>query len=138
MALEFICEVCGGRLAIDRYGPPVPTREGYTCRTNCSACGKRFTIRLDMDMQEISRAETRKQKGNHTEVQRHHRPTICWKCQKACGGPNGCSWFNGFKPVPGWEAISNKMQYNGIQKGLTSYTVIKCPEFIADNRKAGA
>lgn len=42
--------------------------------------------------------------------------TICWHCEKACGG---CSWADRFEPVEGWVA----------RKGNISYNVRKCPEY---------
>ena len=136
----YVCNECGGSLSTNGGNNMVPTRAGFTIHAKCATCGKRFTIFTDTNMHEISRQETR-QKTPRAPNWRQYKTapaTVCWHCQKACGGPSGCSWFNGFKPVPGWEAISNTIQYEGTQKGLTSYTVIKCPEFIADNRKAGA
>ncbi len=50
--------------------------------------------------------------------------TLCWKCDNYF-----CSWIAREEPVKGWVAKSRP--YPTLQKGtLTTYTVIKCPEFI--------
>lgn len=59
--------------------------------------------------------------------------TLCWICKKSCGGENGCSWFNGFKPVPGWKAIETKLKVNPFRPLIKSYKVICCPQFEKDN-----
>lgn len=59
--------------------------------------------------------------------------TICWRCKRSCGGQNGCSWFNGFIPVQGWEAEDTIIINNSlIQK---SYKVLSCPQFEEDKRE---
>lgn len=52
------------------------------------------------------------------------KDTLCWKCDKACGGEAGCSWFNGFIPIDGWEAKETDI----------SYYIKRCPLFILDKR----
>lgn len=49
---------------------------------------------------------------------------LCWKCRKARGGEEGCSWFNGFIPVDGW-VISNSINGDYIKE---------CPEFVLDEK----
>ena len=57
--------------------------------------------------------------------------TICWDCQKTCGG---CSWSREFKPVEGWEAVETT-DYAGDK----SFLVRKCPEFVREiSRKRDA
>lgn len=72
------------------------------------------------------------------------RDTICWYCDRACGGKNGCSWSRTYTPVEGWTAIRNDM---GVQRGylgrrisrsVESYRVIKCPEFKATGHNRAA
>ena len=53
--------------------------------------------------------------------------TLCWKCQKACGG---CSWSKDFTPVENWNAVPTKIKAYGTGDGtIDSYRVIECPEF---------
>ena len=134
----YICEECGGNLTHTGGHSMVPTRKGFTDHVVCTGCGKKFTIHTDMYAREICRRETRQRKPPSSTQERIRIPaTLCWKCQKSCGGPNGCSWFNGFKPVPGWDAIRNDTIYRNSGPKL-SYTVISCPEFVAGRKKAGA
>jgi hypothetical protein len=64
--------------------------------------------------------------------------TLCWGCQRATGGKNGCSWSRGFRPVIGWDAIETKMKMQRTKGGtwekisIGSYVVLRCPEFVAD------
>lgn len=135
----YVCNECGRNLTRAYGNNCVPTSEGFTLYLKCKSCEKKFTLFLDQHGVELRRRETRQNNVLTRKMPKKYGPkTLCGRCQKACGGPSGCSWFNGFKPVPGWEAIPNTIQYEGTQKGLTSYTVIKCPEFTADKRKAGA
>ena len=53
--------------------------------------------------------------------------TICWECEKTCGG---CSWSREFKPVDGWEAVETTDC-----TGDKSFLVRKCPEFVRENRE---
>lgn len=55
---------------------------------------------------------------------------LCWTCQRACGGVNGCEWSNKLSPVQGWtaEIITRK---NGEQ----GYLIAKCPKYINDGIK---
>lgn len=140
MTNNYICGECGGKLNTTGGSYMTPTRTGFTVHTICTTCGKRFTIFLDTNMQEIRRRETMLKKPSEKArtVTRRKPTTICMKCQKARGGPKGCSWFNGFKPVEGWEAIQEQIPWAGTHKGKDTYTVLKCPEFVADKKKAGA
>lgn len=74
------------------------------------------------------------------DFNRHCKPaTICWNCDNAvpnAKGTNGCEWSLTLEPVPGWEAIPNKIisRYQGLDgkqhtRLLKSYTVIFCPRF---------
>ena len=92
----------------------------------CRKCGARLVIRSDMDGSEICRYEPREARSHGPT--RDKLKTLCWKCGNAYG--NGCSWFRNYTPVPGWTAIEQKF----IQD--VSYTVIECPEFVEDRRKA--
>lgn len=135
----YTCNECGGKLIRAYNNNMIPTREGFTYQVRCKACDKRFTIFTDPEGKELRRRETRPNNVHARKMPEKYRPkTLCWRCQKACGGPNGCSWFNGFKPIKGWDAIPETMRLNGIHDGKTAYTVLKCPEFVPDNRKAGA
>ena len=58
------------------------------------------------------------------------RQQLCWSCKKSCGGENGCSWFNGHNPIPGWTAvptISDKYCVDGKLREVKSFKIIKCP-----------
>lgn len=50
------------------------------------------------------------------------KKTLCWDCKKACGGESGCSWFNGFVPIPGWDAEENEF----------GYKINNCPQFVLE------
>lgn len=135
----YVCNECGGSLIRAYSNNYVPTREGFTLQVKCKSCSKRFTLFLDLNGVELRRRETRPNNVRARKMPEKYRPkTLCWHCQKACGGPSGCSWFNGFKPIEGWEAIPETMRFNGIHDGQKSYTVIKCPEFEEDKKRAGA
>ena len=49
-------------------------------------------------------------------MQEQEHDTLCWGCEKACGG---CSWSKKFVPVEGWKAIPTEK----------SFDVYECPEF---------
>lgn len=61
------------------------------------------------------------------------KPTLCWKCSKACGG---CSWSDGtFTPVEGWTATETTIRGDrGIWRDriIQSYIVEECPEYEED------
>lgn len=55
---------------------------------------------------------------------------LCWTCKKSCGGVSGCSWFNGYIPIPGWTAvptISDTVMYQGKLRKVKSFQILKCP-----------
>lgn len=62
------------------------------------------------------------------------KPTLCWKCSKACGG---CSWSDGtFTPVEGWTATETTIRGDrGIWRDriIQSYIVEECPEYEEDS-----
>lgn len=60
--------------------------------------------------------------------------TLCWRCNKSCGGIDGCSWFNGFKPVPGWNAMATIIKSPNSNKTIDSFEVVDCPQFEQDRR----
>ena len=63
------------------------------------------------------------------------KPTLCWKCEKACGG---CSWSADFKPVDGWKAkktIISANHGNGSALEIESYLVRSCPKFSDDTAR---
>ena len=64
---------------------------------------------------------TARQPVKNRTVKKHD--TLCWKCQKACGGYD-CEWAAALKPVDGWK--TKKIVKDG---NIYSYTVIKCPKF---------
>lgn len=55
------------------------------------------------------------------------KESLCWKCNKTCGG---CSWTRNFKPVDGWVATKRIFRYKD-GKVIKSYCVNSCPEFEA-------
>lgn len=65
---------------------------------------------------------------------RKYSHTLCWDCERACGG---CSWSQSLKPVHGWTATKLQMktrtEWNG-QPGrdVASYIVHDCPQFKRD------
>lgn len=63
------------------------------------------------------------------------KPTLCWKCEKACGG---CAWSKDFIPVDGWKAektmiLADRGYY--ANKVVDSYIVKKCPLFVDDTHR---
>lgn len=63
------------------------------------------------------------------------KPTLCWKCEKACGG---CSWSADFDPVKGWTAkrtIIKGDTNENCHRDIESYIVFKCPLFKDDSEK---
>lgn len=55
------------------------------------------------------------------------KDSLCWRCKNAYGR---CSWSSLFIPVDGWTAIeTHKSQTAGV-----SYHVLKCPEFVTDEK----
>ena len=63
------------------------------------------------------------------------KPTLCWKCERACGG---CSWSADFVPVDGWEAIPTKIAADRgyyVEKEINSFIVTNCPLFKDDTAK---
>lgn len=58
--------------------------------------------------------------------------TLCWYCEKATGG---CRWSRFFQPVKGWKALPTVIRHSQIEKGMKSYLVLDCPEFLADMRE---
>ena len=58
--------------------------------------------------------------------------TPCWRRKKSCGGDNGCSWFNGFKPVPGWRAKATTIKAPNSNNAIDSFEVMDCPQFEQD------
>lgn len=64
------------------------------------------------------------------------KPTLCWKCAKACGG---CSWSDGtFTPVDGWKATPTVIKANhgrGFMQDVESFIVKACPLFEDDTAK---
>ena len=63
---------------------------------------------------------------------------LCWTCKKSCGGSSGCSWFNGFKPIPGWLArptISDTIPCKGKMREIKSFHIIRCPLYEKENFK---
>ena len=66
----------------------------------------------------------------YPEFRKSNKPTLCWDCQNARAG--GCSWSTDFTPVPGWEAEETVVEC------MRSYNVMKCPNFIRDEKKGAA
>lgn len=70
-------------------------------------------------------------------MEKFKRPQLCWSCKRACGGECGCSWFNGFKPVAGWNAKNTIIRMtNPITREpeeIKSYNIIKCPLYERDS-----
>lgn len=64
------------------------------------------------------------------------KPTLCWKCAKACGE---CSWSDGtFTPVDGWKAIPTIIKANhgrGFMQDVESFIVKACPLFEDDTAR---
>ena len=58
---------------------------------------------------------------------KNHGDALCWDCQKACGG---CSWSSKLQPVDGWTAKKTKNEL-----GHAGYLVLKCPEFVPDEKR---
>ena len=57
------------------------------------------------------------------------KPTLCWDCENSV--LRGCSWFECFKPVEGWNADKQLVD------GQVSYLVKECPLFVRDAYKNG-
>ena len=124
MRYDVPCE-CGSRLSYDQ----TQNYKNYTTiYFDCRGCARRFAIKYDNDGDEIERRCIGKAKHGRDRKTVVKPQTICWDCRNARG--NGCSWFRNYTPVPGWTAIEQKF----IQD--VSYTVIECPEFVEDRRKA--
>ena len=70
-------------------------------------------------------------------MEKFKRPQLCWSCKKACGGDGGCSWFNGFKPIEGWNANTTIIRMtNPITKEpqeIQSFNVVECPLYDKDS-----
>ena len=64
------------------------------------------------------------------------KPTLCWKCAKACGE---CSWSDGtFTPVDGWKATQTVIEANhgrGFMADVESFIVKACPLFEDDTAR---
>lgn len=64
------------------------------------------------------------------------KPTLCWKCAKACGE---CSWSDGtFTSVDGWNAIPTVIHADhgrGYGEDVPSFIVAACPQFDDDSGK---
>lgn len=58
--------------------------------------------------------------------------SLCWYCEKAIVG---CCWSRYFQPVSGWKALSTVIYHSKNEKGMKSYLVLDCPEFLADMRE---
>ena len=61
--------------------------------------------------------------------------TLCWDCQNAVPdleGKRGCNWSRHHKPVEGWDAV--RQIHATVAYSYVSYEVIKCPQFLADER----
>lgn len=58
--------------------------------------------------------------------------SLCWYCEKAIGG---CRWSRFFQPVKGWKALPTVICHSKNEKGMKSYLVLDCPEFLADMRE---
>lgn len=52
---------------------------------------------------------------------------LCWTCQRACGGANGCEWSNFLRPVKKWIAIEVTRK-----DGSKGYRIVFCPKYIKD------
>lgn len=62
------------------------------------------------------------------EYKKPEGDSLCWCCANATPSETaGCNWSRDLEPVPGWEA--KKHRVNNGSKGVTSYRVIRCPEF---------
>ena len=63
------------------------------------------------------------------------KPTLCWKCEKACGR---CSWSADFIPVDGWDAMPTIVtadRGHSCERELESFIVKKCPLFNDDTQR---
>ena len=63
------------------------------------------------------------------------KPTLCWKCSRACGG---CSWSADFIRVDGWNAIPTVIHADhgrGYGEDVPSFIVTACPQFDDDSGK---
>ena len=61
--------------------------------------------------------------------------TLCWSCEKACGG---CSWSDNLIPIKDWKATPTILRFRKPTRNspvtlVTSYYVCKCPEYKFDN-----
>lgn len=101
-------------------------KEYVTLYFDCTACGKRFSIKyIEETGMEVCRNCIGKSRHHGDRRIKEAKPqTICWDCKNARG--NGCSWFTDFTPVEGWEADVCDLY------GDVTYTVKKCPEFVPD------
>lgn len=106
---------------------------------NCKCCGKPFKAtnhnrtycsngcKLKAKyLREETYYERKKHKKNKIGRPKGHKDSLCWYCEKACGG---CSWSRKLIPVEGWKAkkVKNK-DYN--DETIPCYKVIECPEFV--------
>lgn len=58
---------------------------------------------------------------------------LCWTCERACGGENGCEWSNFLRPVPGWTA--KKIKKKDSMRYTETYHIEECPKYINDGQK---
>lgn len=61
--------------------------------------------------------------------------TLCWTCDKSCGGYD-CEWANGeFIPVPGWDATPTKIKCRHSEdpdRAIDSFIVHSCPKYLPE------
>ncbi len=129
---------CGGELKVYAHGSYSGasnlTANGFRKYCMCADCGLRWTVWYGVDGKETQRRLTRKRKktiapkAREPSAQKRNPPTLCWKCTNARA--NGCAWHRHGLPVAGWDAIEDK------KYGQMTYTVIKCPEYAEERKKA--
>lgn len=59
--------------------------------------------------------------------------SLCWHCNKL----SGCSWLDNEKPVIGWQAIRNDIEYRSSNLIYKSYFVYGCPQFVKGEERSG-
>lgn len=91
-----------------------------------NGCRVWYPQTLDKYIEKSKKRQTRQQAKKDIT---NRNGTLCWYCNKACGG---CSWSQAFKPVKGWKATKAKIK-QGLNDYADSYHVIECPEFVPDD-----